>query len=65
LSIAGASILAKVARDDLMRQLDQLYPEYGFAAHKGYGTQAHRAVLTRLGPSPVHRLSFKFRPVES
>lgn len=65
LSIAGASILAKVARDDLMRQLDLLYPQYGLAAHKGYGTQAHRAVLTRLGPSPVHRLSFKFRPVDS
>jgi ribonuclease HII len=64
LSIAGASILAKVARDDLMRQLDRLYPEYGFAAHKGYGTQAHRAVLTHLRPSPVHRLSFKFRPAD-
>jgi len=65
LSIAGASILAKVARDDLMQQLDRLYPEYGLAAHKGYGTHAHRAVLTRLGPSPVHRMSFKFRPVDS
>ncbi|OGO33598.1 MAG: ribonuclease HII [Chloroflexi bacterium RBG_16_54_18] len=64
LSIAGASILAKVARDDLMRQLDRLYPEYGFAAHKGYGTQAHRAMLSRLGPCPVHRLSFKFRTVD-
>jgi ribonuclease HII len=64
LSIAGASILAKVARDDLMRQLDGIYPEYGFAAHKGYGTQAHRAALTRLGPSPVHRLSFRFRTTD-
>ena len=59
LSIAGASILAKVARDDLMRQLDRLYPEYGFAAHKGYGTQTHREMLARLGPCPEHRLSFR------
>jgi ribonuclease HII len=61
LSIAGASILAKVARDDRMRQLDCRFPGYGFAAHKGYGTQAHRDALARLGPSPVHRRSFRFR----
>jgi ribonuclease HII len=60
LSIAGASILAKTARDALMRQLDALYPGYGFAAHKGYGTLAHRQALAYLGPSPIHRLSFKY-----
>jgi ribonuclease HII len=58
LSIAAASVLAKTSRDALMRELDITYPGYGFAAHKGYGTQAHREALRRLGPSPVHRLSF-------
>jgi ribonuclease HII len=58
LSIAAASILAKTSRDALMRELDLRYPGYGFAAHKGYGTLAHRGALLRLGPSPVHRLSF-------
>ena len=58
LSIAAASVLAKTSRDALMRELDLTYPGYGFAAHKGYGTQAHREALQRLGPSPVHRLSF-------
>ncbi|MBU0511148.1 MAG: ribonuclease HII [Chloroflexi bacterium] len=58
LSIASASILAKTARDALMRTLDGQCPGYGFAAHKGYGTAAHRQAITRLGPSPVHRMSF-------
>jgi ribonuclease HII len=58
LSIAAASILAKTGRDALMRQLDLVYPGYGFAEHKGYGTLAHRLTLLELGPSPVHRLSF-------
>jgi len=58
LSIAAASVLAKTSRDTLMRELELTYPGYGFAAHKGYGTQAHREALHRLGPSPVHRLSF-------
>ena len=58
LSIAAASILAKTARDALLRELDLTYPGYGFAAHKGYGTQAHREALLRLGPCPIHRLSF-------
>jgi ribonuclease HII len=58
LSIAAASVLAKTSRDALMRELDLTYPGYGFAAHKGYGTRAHREALQRLGPSPVHRLSF-------
>ena len=58
LSIAAASILAKVFRDRLMIALDAYQPGYGFAAHKGYGTPAHRAALERLGPCPAHRMSF-------
>jgi len=58
LSIAAASILAKTARDALLRELDLTYPGYRFAAHKGYGTRAHREALRRLGPCPIHRLSF-------
>jgi ribonuclease HII len=58
LSIAAASVLAKTSRDAFMRELDITYPGYGFVAHKGYGTWAHREALQRLGPSPVHRLSF-------
>lgn len=59
LSIAAASIVAKVARDAYCLQLEQEYPGYGFACHKGYGTAEHRAALARLGPSPVHRLSYE------
>jgi len=58
LSIAAASILAKTSRDALLRELDLTYPGYGFAAHKGYGTNAHREALLHLGVSPIHRLSF-------
>lgn len=58
LSIAAASIVAKVYRDRLMIALDHYQPGYGFAAHKGYGTPAHRAHLHRLGPCPSHRMSF-------
>ena len=57
-SIAAASIIAKVARDSMMRDLDVLYPQYGFARHMGYGTRAHLVALDRHGPSPVHRRSF-------
>lgn len=57
-SIAAASILAKVTRDDLMEQLADTYPGYGFEVHKGYGTKAHYDALRELGPSPVHRMSF-------
>jgi len=57
-SIAAASILAKVARDRAMVALDAQYPGYGFAQHKGYGTQAHYEALARLGPCYVHRLGF-------
>ena len=60
-SIAAASIIAKVTRDREMVQLDEIYPGYGFAKHKGYGTAEHLGALKKLGPSPVHRKSF--RPV--
>lgn len=56
--VSAASILAKVVRDDLMRKLDTCYPGYGLARHKGYATAAHRAALSELGPSPLHRHSF-------
>jgi len=58
LSIACASIVAKVTRDRMMEELDALYPGYGFARHKGYGTREHISCLQKLGPSPVHRLYF-------
>ncbi|MFP4559816.1 MAG: ribonuclease HII [Thiohalorhabdus sp.] len=58
-AISAASILAKVTRDRWMAEHDARYPGYGFAAHKGYGTAAHREALERLGPSPIHRRSFK------
>ena len=58
LNIAAASILAKVTRDDLMVELAETYPEYGFEIHKGYGTKAHYAALTTHGPTPIHRMSF-------
>jgi ribonuclease HII len=57
-TVAAASILAKVARDQHMEALDVALPGYGFAVHKGYGTAAHLAALKRLGPSGVHRRSF-------
>ncbi len=58
LSIAAASVLAKVARDRVMVQLDRQYPGYGFAGHKGYGTLAHRQAIESMGPVPPHRLTF-------
>lgn len=58
LSIAAASVLAKTARDALMRELNEQYPGYGFAAHKGYGTARHQRALDELGPCPQHRFSF-------
>ena len=57
-SIAAASILAKVTRDDLMEAYAEEYPGYGFEIHKGYGTKAHYAALTEKGPSPIHRMTF-------
>lgn len=57
-SVAAASIVAKVARDRLMRQLHELYPQYGFRENMGYGTPRHLAAIDQYGPSPVHRRSF-------
>jgi ribonuclease HII len=59
LSIAAASILAKTGRDDLMNQMDTLYPAYSFKTNKGYGTTAHQRALKRVGICPIHRMSFK------
>ena len=56
--IAAASVLAKVTRDRYMRQMAELYPQYGFEKHKGYGTKAHYAAIREHGPSPIHRPSF-------
>ena len=57
-SIAAASVLAKVTRDDVMLQMAEEYPGYDFEIHKGYGTKAHYAALTEKGPSPIHRMTF-------
>jgi ribonuclease HII len=57
-SIAAASILAKVARDRVMHELDRVHPGYGFASHKGYGVPEHAQALTRLGPCPIHRMTW-------
>lgn len=57
-SIAAASILAKVTRDDLMLEMAKEYPQYGFDIHKGYGTKAHYAALAEFGPCPIHRMTF-------
>lgn len=61
-SIAATSIIAKVTRDRIITEADALYPGYGLAEHKGYGTAMHMAALRKLGPSPIHRMSF--RPVQ-
>ena len=58
LSIAAASIIAKVVRDRIMERLDRVWPDYGFARHKGYGTPEHLEALARLGPCALHRFSF-------
>ena len=57
--IGAASILAKVTRDEMMVGLDSVYPEYGFASHKGYSTPQHYEALDRYGPTPIHRRSFE------
>jgi len=57
-SIAAASVVAKVRRDEYMIEMDRVYPQYGFAHHKGYGTAEHREALERYGPCPIHRKSF-------
>ena len=56
--IAAASILAKVSRDRIMQEHDRIWPEYGFAKHKGYPTKAHREAIAEHGPCVIHRLSF-------
>ena len=58
LSIAAASIIAKVTRDRLMVEMDSKYPGYGFSGHKGYGSAAHLDAIRKLGPSPIHRMTF-------
>ncbi len=62
ISIASASIIAKVYRDHLMEKMDHRFPGYGLARHKGYGTSEHRRALLRLGPAPIHRHSFQLLP---
>ena len=62
LSVAAASVLAKTARDARMRELDLVYPGYGFARHKGYGTPQHRAAITQSGLCAIHRKSFAIKP---
>ncbi len=62
-SIAGASILAKVTRDKIMQELDKTYPQYGFAKHKGYGTKEHIQAIAQYGATPEHRKSFE--PIKS
>lgn len=63
ISIACASIIAKVERDEMMKSYDLLYPNYGFARHKGYATREHRLALQQFGPCPIHRRSFE--PIKS
>lgn len=58
ISIAGASILAKVTRDRIMKEYDLLYPQYNFKKHKGYPTKEHKELLKKYGPCPIHRYSF-------
>ena len=57
-SIAAASVLAKVTRDDIMLEQAEAYPQYGFEVHKGYGTKVHYEALTQHGPCPIHRMTF-------
>ena len=59
ISIAAASVIAKVTRDKIMHEYDNIYPDYGFSNHSGYGTPAHLNALKKLGPSPIHRRSFR------
>lgn len=59
LSVAAASVVAKVMRDRMMLGYDRRYPGYGFAGHKGYGSAAHRRAIAELGPTPIHRISFR------
>ena len=58
--VMAASILAKTSRDDFMIEMDRIYPEYGYAKHKGYPTKAHKEACQKYGPSEIQRLSFKY-----
>lgn len=58
--VMAASILAKTCRDRIMMEMDKLYPEYGYAKHKGYPTKDHREICRKIGPSPIQRMSFKY-----
>ena len=58
ISIGAASIIAKVTRDRLMEEYDRMFPEYGFASNKGYGSADHIAAIKKYGPTPIHRKSF-------
>ena len=58
--VMAASILAKTCRDRIMKQMDELYPQYGYARHKGYPTPEHKKICRQLGPSPIQRLTFKY-----
>ena len=60
-SVQAASIIAKVARDEIMVYYDKLYPGWGYAQHKGYPTQEHKEAIARLGPSPIQRMTFKWK----
>ncbi len=62
-SIAAASIIAKVYRDNLMREFESLYPGYHFAQHKGYGSEAHRRAMQEKGITPIHRKTFSWKPI--
>lgn len=64
LSIAAASVLAKTARDELMRNLDLQFQGYGLGKHKGYGTQVHRSAMKRMGMSPIHRKTFQVKSIQ-
>jgi ribonuclease HII len=59
LSVAAASIIAKVTRDRIIDEFDAIYPQYGFKSHKGYPTEAHRAAIRTYGLSPIHRKTFR------
>ena len=65
ISVAAASILAKVTRDRIMEEMDGKYPEYGFAGHKGYGTKEHMNAIRQYGPCPIHRRSFLTRILQN
>jgi len=64
-SIAAASVIAKVTRDNIMEEYDKLYPQYGFSEHKGYATAQHLKALKKYGPCPIHRRTFRYKKLGS